>query len=199
FISAENVNHVLRRYSVKQDIALLSIDIDGNDFYVWSALGYLRSILVMVEINGSLGADDKVIPYDSEFVSDGTTYYGASLPAMVALARLKGYVLIWANRINALFVKEAYEHRFAHAGDVNFWIRFDDGHPVDPHGRQFVSSEEALRMWHAPQESAKQQPTKLVPSEGKSAVEHEVAAAEVVDEGVETQNCSQKDDEQVQP
>ncbi|KAF4655645.1 hypothetical protein FOL47_009342, partial [Perkinsus chesapeaki] len=117
FVSPENVNRILRDYSVPTNVAFVSIDIDGNDFYVWLALDYVKPLLVMIEINGYLADMDGVIFYDAEFVNDGTTYYGASLRAMCTVARLKGYSLVWANAVNALFVMEEYSDRFDKAGE----------------------------------------------------------------------------------
>lgn len=108
-VTAENVNGLFAKYNVPNEFDLLSIDIDGNDYWVWKALSpTFRPRVVAIEYNGALGCERSVtIPYDPGFVWDGSEYFGASLPALERLGREKGYRLIYCERagVNAFFVR----------------------------------------------------------------------------------------------
>ncbi len=109
FVTAENINTVLSESGTAGEIDLLSIDIDGNDYWVWKAITAISPRVVVIEYNASLGAEKSVtIPYNAGFMPDETGLYrGASLQALTKLAHEKGYVLIGceANGVNAFFVR----------------------------------------------------------------------------------------------
>ena len=117
-VSRENVNGLIDANGLAGDIDLLSIDIDGVDYWVWEALTASRPRLVIVEYNPFLGADRAVaIPYDSQFDRHRfevprDAYYGASLPALVKLGARKGYrlVLVEPRGVNAFFVRDDLAH-----------------------------------------------------------------------------------------
>ena len=106
FITAENVNDVFARHGVPHSFDLLSLDIDGNDYWVWKALTY-RPRIVVIEYNIFFALDvSKTITYDPKHVWDKSSYHGASLAALRKLGDTKGYELVhtdsWAP--NAFFV-----------------------------------------------------------------------------------------------
>jgi hypothetical protein len=107
FVTAENINEILERYSVPEDFDLFSLDIDGNDYWVWEALDRQPSV-VIVEYNATIAASEsKTIVYDPSFSwggHGGTEYHGASLLALTRLGERKGYKLVYANGTNAFFV-----------------------------------------------------------------------------------------------
>jgi hypothetical protein len=111
FLSAENINDVVGS-KFAGDIGVLSIDIDGNDYWIWKALAAVRPAIAIVEFNGRFGGERRVsIPYNASFTrmtaDTSGLYYGASLPAMVALGQEKGYDYVGSNGadINAFFVR----------------------------------------------------------------------------------------------
>ena len=116
FITAENVNDVFKKYNIPFEFGLLSIDIDGNDYWVWKALGSeYRPKVVVIEYNAKFPPTiSKVIEYDPNFKFDGTDYFGASLLAFAKLAKLKGYSLVGCddNGVNAIFVVDEYADLF---------------------------------------------------------------------------------------
>ncbi len=78
-ITAENINELLAKYHVPRDFDLLSIDIDGNDYWVWKAIAHRPRVLV-IEYNASVPPElRRVIPYDPHFRWSGSDYFGASL------------------------------------------------------------------------------------------------------------------------
>jgi hypothetical protein len=92
---------------------LLSVDIDGNDYWVWQAIDVVRPRIVVIEYNARFGADRAVtIPYDPQFVRQqahySMIYYGASLAALTQLGQAKGYALVGCNSAgnNAFFVRK---------------------------------------------------------------------------------------------
>lgn len=113
FITRENINSLFREHGITGDIGLLSIDIDGNDYWIWKIIDAVSPRIVVIEYNSRLGPDRSVsIPYDAEFdrarAHYSMIYYGASLRALWKLGRQKGYQLICCNTAgnNAFFVRE---------------------------------------------------------------------------------------------
>lgn len=109
----ENVNDVLEAAGFTGDIGLLSIDIDGNDYWVWEALETVSPRIVVCEYNSLFGSRHAVtVPYDPGFAREKAhfsfLYFGASLPALCRLAERKGYVFVGANSagVNAFFVRK---------------------------------------------------------------------------------------------
>jgi hypothetical protein len=103
----DTLDAILADTPVPREFDVLSIDIDGNDFHVWDALRDYQPKVVVVEFNPT-------IPNAIDFVQprDLTVSQGSSLPAFVRLAREKGYGLVAATSINAVFVRDRYLERF---------------------------------------------------------------------------------------
>ncbi len=113
FITAENVNTVLSANGQKGEIDLLSIDIDGNDYWVWDAITAVDPRVVVIEYNASFGAEKSMsIPYDPAFIFQQSHwsrhYHGASLRALAHLGDKKGYQLVCCDSsgVNAFFVRK---------------------------------------------------------------------------------------------
>lgn len=107
FVRADNVEQILKQYAVPLQFDLLSIDIDGNDYWIWEAIKTYEPRVVVIEYNAMLGPKKAwTIPYRQKQVWDGTDYFGASLQALVKLGKKKGYRLIGTDSkgINAFFV-----------------------------------------------------------------------------------------------
>ena len=105
-VTVENVNTLFNKYEIPDDLDVLSIDIDGNDYWIWKAIT-AQPRLVVIEFNGTIDpAQSKTIPYDPDFVHDGTDYYGASLALLQKLATAKGYTLVYQHvTVNAFYVR----------------------------------------------------------------------------------------------
>jgi hypothetical protein len=113
FITAENINDLLSRSGFDEDLGLMSVDIDGNDYHVLDAMTVFRPRILICEYNAVFGGDRSIsTPYDPEFFRTrkhySNLYFGASLGAMVHLGRKKGYSLVGTNSIgsNAFFVRD---------------------------------------------------------------------------------------------
>lgn len=94
FITAENINETISQNGISGEIDLLSIDIDGNDYWVWKALDVVSPRVVMAEYNAAFGLRPITIKYNKEHRYEKDLYFGASLSALTKLANAKGYVLI---------------------------------------------------------------------------------------------------------
>jgi len=106
-VAAENVAALFARYQVPVTFDLLSIDVDGNDYWIWRALGAYRPQVVVIEYNAAHPPPEKwVMEYNPRHRWDGTTYYGASLTSLTALGRQLGYALVGTDMrgVNAFFV-----------------------------------------------------------------------------------------------
>jgi len=107
-VDRENIVSLLAGENVPFDIDLLSIDIDGNDYWIWEALSAFSPKVVVIEYNSTLGpCDRKAIGYDPNHHWIGDCYFGASIAAYTALADRKGYALIGTDNagVNAFFVR----------------------------------------------------------------------------------------------
>jgi len=99
FITRENINDLLRQGGMTGDVGLLSIDLDGNDYWVFDAIDVISPRIVVCEYNSAFGAERAVtIPYRPDFTRArghwSNLYYGASIPALVQLANRKGYAFV---------------------------------------------------------------------------------------------------------
>jgi hypothetical protein len=106
FVSPLNINHLLRSHGVPSEPDIVSIDIDGQDFWVWMNMLSRPKVLV-IEYNPNFGpAASKTVPFDPDFHWDGTKYYGATLLALDRLARSRLYTLVYANGVNSFFLRD---------------------------------------------------------------------------------------------
>lgn len=115
FVSAENVNSLIESAGFSGEVGLLSIDIDGNDYWIWRAISTVNPALVVCEYNGVFGdMHPIVIPYDPSFdrtrAHPSNIYWGASIAALAKLAAERGYGFVGTNSTghNAFFVRQDY-------------------------------------------------------------------------------------------
>jgi hypothetical protein len=110
FITAENIERLFREVRVPEELDLLSIDVDGNDYWVWKAINHFRPRVVVIEYNGLFRPDVRwVMKYNSKHVWNGVTgFFGASLKSLEILGKKKGYSLVGCNfqGSNAFFVRD---------------------------------------------------------------------------------------------
>ena len=112
FISVDNINQLICDFGLSGEIDYLSIDIDGNDFWIWKAIEVISPRIVSVEYNASFGPSLKVtVPYLATF--DRHKYHisglchGASFSALIELGKLKGYTCLGADSagLNLYFLR----------------------------------------------------------------------------------------------
>ena len=112
FLNLENLKSTILEGSLPEEIDLLSIDVDGNDYWFWKDISYLSPRVVVIEYNASLGpALSLTVPYDPHFDRHAKHfsgfYHGASLAAFAKLGGEKGYALVGceSNGVNVFFVR----------------------------------------------------------------------------------------------
>jgi hypothetical protein len=113
FVDRDNVDGLFRDAGFTGDLGLLSVDIDGNDYWVWEAIQSVRPTIVVCEYNAVFGPSRAVtVPYDPAFertkAHPSNLYWGASLAALCRLADRKGLAFVGANSAgnNAYFVRK---------------------------------------------------------------------------------------------
>lgn len=124
FITAENINSVLSGNGFAGEIGILSVDIDGNDYWVWQAIDAVSPWIVIAEYNAVFGDLHPLSqPYQSDYTRFGGhvsgLYFGASIRALEHCAAAKGYTLLGSNLAgnNAFFVRNDLLTKFAGVAD----------------------------------------------------------------------------------
>ena len=114
FITKQNINQLISGVGFQKEVGILSVDIDGNDFWVWKAIDVISPEIVICEYNSLFGFEDPItIPYQDDFIRGKKSpfnFYGTSLKAAVTLAKEKGYFFIGCNSAgnNAYFIHEKH-------------------------------------------------------------------------------------------
>ena len=125
-VTPQNVESVFGQAQVPTEFGILSIDIDGNDYWVWEALEDYRPAIVVIEYNSMLPLDEALAqPYDSAD-AELTSFSGASLGALEGLAKAKGYELVHTDLagVNAFFVLAELAGAFPQGPDLRHGINY---------------------------------------------------------------------------
>ncbi len=120
FITAENIKELLARNGFYGPLGILSIDLDGNDYWILKELGELRPDLLILECNPVFGDRHAVtVAYDPAFdrlrAHHCGLLFGASIAALRELAESRGYEFLGTcrNGLNAFFVRNDLAPRLA--------------------------------------------------------------------------------------
>lgn len=112
FITRDNVNDLLAESGFGPELAILSIDLDGVDYWVTEAIRGFSPRILIHEYNALFGGERKIsVPYDPQFQRGekhfSHLYWGASLGALTHLAEQRGYTLVGTNSAccNAFYVR----------------------------------------------------------------------------------------------
>ena len=124
FIDRDNINQEIAAAGLQGDIGLLSIDIDGNDYWIWQAIDAVSPVIVVCEYNAVLGDRCALtVPYRADFQRThghhSNLYFGASIRALIALGKSKGYSFVGTTSTgcNAFFVRNDHAESIAAAVD----------------------------------------------------------------------------------
>jgi hypothetical protein len=150
FIDRDNINHLIRAAGIEGDIGLLSVDIDGNDYWVLERIDAVSPRIVVVEYNSVWGPDAAVtVPYRADFrramAHPSQLYWGASLMALTRLLRRRRYALVGGNRAgnNAFYVRDDVLGDLAAQPVAGVYRRSRFRESLDPEGRRtYVSRHE---------------------------------------------------------
>lgn len=117
YVTPDNINQLISSGKFTGEIGLLSIDIDGNDYWLWKAIDIINPTIVVIEAKVEFGNRSIVVPYSKEnHHSHNKMYNGASVEALRKLGLQKGYTLIGANiyGYNLFFIKSSFiRHPFS--------------------------------------------------------------------------------------
>lgn len=120
--SPNSIDRILEQTAIPQDFDVISIDIDGNDYYVWRAMARYRPRIVIIEYNPTA-------PNDVVFVQDPDERLnqGCSLLALVRLGKEKGYELAAVTPCNGIFVRAEEFPKLGIADNDIDAMRVDEG------------------------------------------------------------------------
>jgi hypothetical protein len=129
WVTRENVDAIVGGAGLRGDIGLLSVDLDGNDYWIVEAVSAVSPRVLVVEYNSTFGPDLAItVPYQAGFQRRqahwSCLYYGASLAALVHLASRKGYVFVGSNSAgnNAFFVRRDVAGALRGLGAREGWV-----------------------------------------------------------------------------
>lgn len=107
YADQNSLDQLLKATPIPSDFDFLSIDIDGNDYFVWKGLSKYNPKVICIEFNPT-------IPTEISFVqpADPSINQGASLRSLVNLGKVKGYELVSVLPFNAFFVRSEYYQSF---------------------------------------------------------------------------------------
>ncbi len=110
FITKDNINTLIEKEGkVSGEIDFLSIDIDGNDYWIFEAIQCINPRVVAIEYNAKFPPNfEWIMEYDPKHIWQQDDNHGASLKSLELLGIKLGYQLVGTNimGINAFFVKE---------------------------------------------------------------------------------------------
>ena len=113
FITKDNINEIVKKINVPKKLGLLSLDIDGVDYWILNNLSFLEPSIVVCEYNSLFGQKKSVtVPYKKNFIRSeehySNLYYGASIKAFIDMMKKKNYFFIGTNSAgnNAFFIEK---------------------------------------------------------------------------------------------
>jgi hypothetical protein len=117
-INSKNISSVIKDFGFESNCNLLSLDIDGNDYWVLKNINLETTDMVIVEYNPLFGSNLSItIPEDDNFDrnKNNKLFYGASLRAMIDLLDQKNFFFIGANKAcnNGFFINNKYKSNFS--------------------------------------------------------------------------------------
>ena len=108
-VSPERVGELFHQYGVPEVFGLLSIDVDGQDLWIWEALpDRYRPAIVVIECNSSFPRGHAVVEQRGLAWSlEHSDSFGASIEALRQLGQRRGYTLVHVELagVNAFFVR----------------------------------------------------------------------------------------------
>jgi hypothetical protein len=141
WIDRENINDLILSSGLQGTIGFLSIDIDGNDYWVWERISCIKPIIIACEWNSTFGKEHALsIPYDPGFNRAAAhyshQYWGASIAALHHLAERKGYALIGTNQAgnNLFFVDKDRLGRLKARRPEDVWVEAQFSDTRDKNG-----------------------------------------------------------------
>ncbi|GHT30154.1 hypothetical protein FACS18942_11090 [Planctomycetales bacterium] len=112
WLTKDNINQLIEEEGFTGSIDLLSLDVDGNDYYFWDAISVIQPRVFICEVHNVIPDDRSItIPYQEDFFyrsgKQHIEFRSASPLAMIRLSKRKGYRLIGAHKygFNLIFMR----------------------------------------------------------------------------------------------
>ena len=177
FVTAENINALIRDNGFAGDLGILSIDIDGVDYWVWRAIDAVRPAVVSMEYNCRFGPTAAVtVPYDPSFdrrsKDPSLLYFGVSLTALERLGKAKGYDLVGcgAAGLNAFFVRSDLRPDVLPAVPANKAWRMNGANELhDPSGQRLELPGDPIERMRVQRDVAFSHPLVQIGDDGEPA------------------------------
>ena len=153
FVTRENINEAIADAGIAGEVGLLSIDIDGNDYWVLDAIKAISPRILIAEYNSTFGPEATVsVPYTPRFerakAHYSHLYWGASLAAICLAADRKDMAFVGSNSAgnNAFFVRRDVVGDLPTLTSQQGWVdsRFRDSR--DPDGNLTYIGGRAARL-----------------------------------------------------
>jgi len=109
FITQENILDLFKKYEVPEEFDFLSIDIDGNDYWVLrKILSVYSPRMICAEFNGTIQSGiSKAMKYNPKHTWENNDYYGFSFEAGKKLGHEFYYAVVHqVNSTNMYFVRK---------------------------------------------------------------------------------------------
>ena len=109
FVTASNINQILKNMKVAEDIDVLSLDVDLNTYHVWEKIDVISPTIAIIEYNGFFPVQSNwIADYDEKGIWEGGFNMGSALKPLDELSQKKGYRLIGCDLsgTNAFFIKD---------------------------------------------------------------------------------------------
>jgi hypothetical protein len=153
FITVDNINDIFRENGMTGDVGILSVDIDGNDYWILNAISDISPRIVVCEYNSVFGRRRAVtIPYDPHFLAAEAhyshLYFGASLAALDHLLSARGYILVGceSHGANAFFVRSDVARTLAPLTPADAYVASRFRSSRDEHGQlSYLGGHSAIR------------------------------------------------------
>jgi hypothetical protein len=120
-ISKNNINDLFAKYEVPKDFDFLSIDVDGDDLYIFDAIEYQPSV-ILAEYNPGMpnhlpltvmeGRSDWQTPDKALVKGKWFDYHGCNINAWYTVGKRKGYVLVTTVNVNVVLIREDFANLF---------------------------------------------------------------------------------------
>jgi hypothetical protein len=154
FVTRDNINQIMVKNNFIGEVGLLSIDLDGNDYWIWESITVVQPTMVILEYNSVFGRDNAVtIPYDPDFTRlkahFSGLYWGASLKALCLLSQKKGYSFVGSNSNgnNAYFVRTEKIGNLAPVTVTEGYVESRFRESRDKYGRlTYLSGKDRLKL-----------------------------------------------------
>ena len=157
-IGPNSLDNILLNHNFNKNFDLLSIDIDGNDYYIFQGLENFRPKIICIEYNPT-------IPLDIEFIQkkDFNIQQGSSALSLYKMIKKKNYHLISSTYVNLIFIEESYKELIIGDANLSFenLVDFDEKFNIKVFvgydGTLFTNKNINL-LWHGAEIKIKQIP-----------------------------------------